>query len=347
MSLNTRFLASVAVLSLWLRPVSALDLLPAERIAVRADRVNVRVGPSRDAEVLTTLRRGDVVDVRGAEAGGWTRIAVPSKVPVWVYGPLVDVPGRKVKAKEANLRSGPGKNYSELGRLKQGDVLVVVRESDGWVQVEPPAGVSAYISSGFLESDKEGGLVLEPVKSEGVLPPEPPVVRTERKTEVSKESTTRNEVEEVRKVHGAESANTASRTVVSEAAKAPASLPAIPLVPSAPVVPAPVSTVPALPSPTVVEGAQPLIRYNETVRKVVRVGKVSLSLEPQSPSYFHLESVRKGEGSLGFLSTEDQSIRFASFRGKIVRVVAKEFQTPDRPSKTLLQVESIVLEPGY
>lgn len=352
MRLSTRFLASVAVLSVWIHPVAATEILPADRIAVRADRVNVRVAPSRDAEVLATLRRGDVVDVRGAEAGGWTRIAVPSQVPVWVYGPLVDVPGRKVKAKEANLRSGPGKNYSELGRLKQGDPLIVVREADGWVQVEPPGSVSAYISSGFLNASKESGLVLEPLKSEGVLPPEPTVVRTEKKTVLSKESGGEATIEFKEAVPPAksESDSVVRRVVAPEAAKTEEILPAIPLTPATP----PVSTPPAssplqssFPAVSVVEGAQPLIRYNDSVRTVVRVGKVSLSLEPQSPSYFHLESVRKGEGSLGFLSTEDQSIRFATFRGKVVRVVAKEFQTPDRPSKTILQVETIGLEPGY
>lgn len=346
-------------------PASALEI-PESR-AVRTGRVNVRVAPSRDAEVLATLKRGDRVQVLGADSGGWTRIAVPAEVPIWIFGPLVDVPAQKIRAKEANLRSGPGKNYSELGRLKQGDRVAVVRESDGWVQIEPPADLAAFISTGLLTGSGDTSIsvektgvaqnsrteiprAVEAVAEPKTLPVDPlPEDKGSKATPVSSEvrSVRRTEVLEAKSANSntAIVANSVSAvqvpTAVATTSVAPASTgAAVPVVPAA---------VPTTSSATVsyIEGSQTLLRYSESVRSVVRVGRVGLSLEPQSPSYFELTSVLRGEGRLGFLASEDNSIRFGAFRGKVVRVVADEFQTAGAPAKTVLRVKSIVLEPGH
>jgi uncharacterized protein YgiM (DUF1202 family) len=356
-------LLAVAVALGTVFPSSALEI-PESR-AVRTDRVNVRVAPSREAEVLATLKRGDRVQVLGADSGGWTRIAVPVEVPIWIFGPLVDVPAQKIRAKEANVRSGPGKNYSELGRLKQGDRVTVVRESDGWVQIEPPADLSAFISTGLLtgsgdtsisvektgiarNSQTETIRTVETVPERKALPAEPlPEDPGSKVTPVSSEvrSVRRTEVLE------AKSPNSNSAIVASPAStvQVPTTVATTPVAP-APPVSAVTSVPPSTPVTTAssyVEGSQALLRYSETVRSVVRVGRVGLSLEPQSPSYFELTSVLRGEGRLGFLVSEDNSIRFGAFRGKVVRVVADEFQTAGSPAKTVLRVKSIVLEPGY
>ena len=346
-------------------PGSALDLLQSR--TVRTDRVNVRVAPSREAEVLATLKRGDRVQLLGVDSGGWTRIAVPAEVPIWIFGPLVDVPAQKIRAKEANLRSGPGKNYSELGRLKQGDRVTLVRESDGWVQIEPPADLSAFISTGLLSGSGDTSISVEKTgtawNSKTEIPrvveavPELKVVPADPMPEDlgSKVTTVPSEVRSDRRteVLEAKSANSNSAIVASSASAV--SVPVPTAVATTPVAPAPLGSVatsipPSAPVTTVssyVEGSQALLRYSETVRSVVRVGRVGLSLEPQSPSYFELASVLRGEGRLGFLVSEDSSIRFGAFRGKVVRVVADEFQTAGSPAKTVLRVKSIVLEPGY
>ncbi len=357
-------LLAVAVALGTVFPTAALEI-PESR-AVRTDRVNVRVAPSREAEVLATLKRGDRVQVLGADSGGWTRIAVPVEVPIWIFGPLVDVPAQKIRAKEANLRSGPGKNYSELGRLKQGDRITVVRESDGWVQIEPPADLSAFISTGLLTgsgdtsiSMEKSGIArnsqaeiirtVEPVPEPKALPAEQSLPEDPG----SKVTPVSSEVRSVRRteVLEAKSANSNSAIVANSVStvQVPTTVATTPVAPATPVS-AVTSVLPSAPVTTAssyVEGSQALLRYSETVRSVVRVGRVGLSLEPQSPSYFELTSVLRGEGRLGFLVSEDNSIRFGAFRGKVVRVVADEFQTAGSPAKTVLRVKSIVLEPGY
>jgi uncharacterized protein YgiM (DUF1202 family) len=404
---NRPLLTAVLLAFLALRSVSA------EPAVIRADRVNVRVQPARDAEVISTLRRGDTVDVRGPAGDGWVRIAWPAKAPVWVYGPLLDVSARRVRAKEANLRTGPGKNYSPIGtlrqgdstsvvreghgagtvvveeRLHQGDAVKVIRESDGWVQIEPPAGLSSYISSGFVKAGSDSAVVLEPVRTGGILPPEtvvtrqaveavqpapaaPPKARTvvtrttlsPPETVIRAESPNSNASVTGQSVAGsttvvtsdtrvqAESPNSKStvtgQSVVAAAKSTTGSSVAVERQTSAVVLPPAVpQSSPVTYRSTIVEGSQTLLRYSETVRTVVRVGRVALSLDPVSPSYFELNSVLPGEGTLGYLTSTDASIKFGGYRGKVVRVTADEYQTQAPPARTVLQVRTLELEPGY
>jgi SH3-like domain-containing protein len=123
----------------------------ADTVVIRGDRVNVRSQPSLEGEVLAWMKRGETVETQASSKDGFIRIALPPKVAVWVYGPLVDRVSHQVKAPEARLRVGPGRNYGELGLIKKGATLIEIRESDGWLQVEPPAGLSAYVGAQFIE----------------------------------------------------------------------------------------------------------------------------------------------------------------------------------------------------
>ena len=139
-------------------------LLPAtaepQKARVRAERTNVRLQPNSESEVLTNLRKDEVVDVleevNGPGVDGkprpWSRISLPARVALWVYGPLVDAKSKTVKSESVHLRTGPGKNYSELGDLPRGTKVTVVRELDDWFQIEPPPGLSAYVASSLLVS---------------------------------------------------------------------------------------------------------------------------------------------------------------------------------------------------
>ncbi len=113
--------------------VLAFSLAEAQtRVVIKTDRTNVRAKPSLDAEILASLSKGQEVEVLGeltppGSKETWSRIAMPSAVAVWVYGPLVDAKAGTVRAKELNYRAGPGRNYSVLGLLKKGDAIAVAR----------------------------------------------------------------------------------------------------------------------------------------------------------------------------------------------------------------------------
>lgn len=290
--------------------------LSADTAVIRGDRVNIRSQPSLDAEVLAWMKRGETVETQGAAKDGFVRIALPSKVAVWVYAPLVDRAARQVKAAEARLRVGPGRNYGELGVLKKGAALTEIRESDGWIQVEPPAGFSAYVGAQFVESSATPPPRVTAAATGGILPADADPVRP-------------------------------APPVVLQSAKPlrPAPVAAEPPVAPAPSDPPPVAPAGQTPEPG---GAvsQPPIQYSEKVRVVTRVGKVVRSLEPQSPSHHQLRSPQRGEGMLGFLVGPDLKPPIASYRGKRVRVVAEEYVDPANRTQVILRVQSIEESPA-
>ena len=299
----------------------------ADTVVIKGDRVNVRSEPSLDGEVLAWMKRGETVETQGSAKDGFIRIALPSKVAVWVYAPLVDRASHQVKAAEARLRVGPGRNYGDLGVLKKGVALTEIRESDGWLQVEPPAGLSAYIGAQFIEASGSPVAKVAAQKTGGILPADgDPVVPTAPPSAPAK-------------------------VVVAEPAPAAAS----PLQPVAPPAPSPVSSrsqesspiAPIQPQAVTSESvggvAQSAIQYSEKVRIVTRVGKVVRSLEPQSPSHHQLRSPQRGEGMLGFLVDQDPKTQtpIGAFRGKTVRVVAEEYVDPRSRTQVILRVQSV------
>ncbi|MSU32615.1 MAG: hypothetical protein EXS25_08170 [Pedosphaera sp.] len=317
---------NLPLLTASLLAMAFLQPLLAKSAIVKVDRGNVRTTPSRDGEVIATLRRGDSVDVREAANGEWVRIALPAKASVWIYGLLVDIAGHQVRTAEANVRTGPGKNYSELGKLKKGDTLVVLRESDGWLQIEAPSSISCYISAGLLSGIEETTAVPAILKG-GILPPEPslaetlppPLSQTKLSVDVPKS--------------------------IPLSATNLAPLPSLPIAEPISAPPIKSSLQAEAPHPkTVSEVGQALIEYTEKVRMVERVGKVRLNLNPQSPSYYELDSLKAGEGQLGYLNSDDASIQFKGFRGKTVRVIAEEYISKPPASRVILKVRSIELE---
>ena len=334
--------SSVSVLSsLDLRPrfllLAALTCaIPAlaDTVVIRGDRVNIRSQPSLDGEVLVWMKRGETVETQGSSKDGFIRIALPSKVAVWVYGPLVDRASHQIKAPEARLRVGPGRNYGELGVLKKGAALTEIRESDGWLQVEPPAGLSAYVGAQFIEVSGAPATQLAAVKTGGILPAE-----------------------------GDPVAGDPVLPAVPNPTRSKSSALAVAPVPSLPT-PQPSLAIPSAPAPVSVAGVDPIslspraseatsgdraggvaqssIQYSsEKIRIVTRVGKVVRSLEPQSPSYYQLRSPQAGEGMLGFLVGQDPKTPIAGFRGKTVQVVAEEYVDPRNRTQVLLRVQSI------
>ncbi len=270
---------------------------------------------------MAWMKRGETVETQGSAKDGFVRIALPSKVAVWVYAPLVDRASHQVKAPEARLRVGPGRNYGELGVLKKGANLTEIRESDGWLQVEPPAGLSGYVGAQFIEANASGPAKVAAVKTGGILPADgdPVAVVTPAP----------------------------AKPVVAAlpvATPPPAAVPVAPPdpVPAAPVAPAPAVALERASSESVGGGAQSAIQYSEKVRIVTRVGKVVRSLEPQSPSHYQLRSPQRGEGMLGFLvDPKDSKTPIAGFRGKTVRVVAEEYVDPRYRTQVILRVQSV------
>jgi uncharacterized protein YgiM (DUF1202 family) len=71
-------------------PVAAEPEAPAERMVVTSDALNLRSGPSTDAEVLGRLLEGEAVEVAGRD-GGWVQVATADGATGWAYSDYLAV----------------------------------------------------------------------------------------------------------------------------------------------------------------------------------------------------------------------------------------------------------------
>jgi hypothetical protein len=137
------------------------------------------------AEILVSLKKGqELLQVGTAEdpkapadePKEWVEVAAPAGTKVWIFAALVDSNSKTVRAKKANLRAGPGRNYAEVGYLVEGAVIQELRAADGWLQIAAPEGaVVGYIAKSLIRSAPEG--VASKPEAKPIVPP-PVTART-------------------------------------------------------------------------------------------------------------------------------------------------------------------------
>lgn len=137
--------------------------------------VNVRSGPGPTAAVVSQLRQGQQVFIIGRnDDGTWLQIRT-SGTTGWVSATFMtatgvaavtssslpvtaDAPYGIVSVAFLNVRSGPGQNYSSLGRVAGGEILpIVARSSDNaWYQVNTNVGLG-WVSAAYIIPRNEFG----------------------------------------------------------------------------------------------------------------------------------------------------------------------------------------------
>ena len=336
---RTLFFAGAALLSL----LTANAQIPA---VIKGDRTNVRAKPSFDGEVLTSLKKGDVISVIGEVDGiasdgkttrSWSKIELPAKVAVWVYGPLIDAKTKAVKGATVNLRAGPGRNYSELGKLSQGASITIVRSLEDWTQIEPPTGTFAYVASSLVDTTPQTSVVKnekaaekpaekppEPVATTRTAPPIPTKTVAEAPAEAKPTEPAPAPIET--KVAEAPQLKPATAETVAAPALVPASI-AAPVVTASALTPATPITAPTVPPAEV------------KPRHVIRDGVVGGAISVQSPGYFELRSLH-AEGVVDYLVSEDKDLDLGKFHGKAVTVSGEEWRDV-RWKTPVLKVKSI------
>jgi hypothetical protein len=139
-------------------------LNPPVTATVTCDVLDVRGRGSFAGEVITHVKKGETVTVleqitldqpRANEPANWSRIEMPSNAPVWISTALVDPETKAVRVKKANVRGGPGENYSVVGRLDKGTVVKQIRQRQDWTEIETPADVCGFVASQYLENESE------------------------------------------------------------------------------------------------------------------------------------------------------------------------------------------------
>ena len=132
---------------------------PAE---VVASNVNVRGQARLKSEVLTRVTKGQSVTVveeivrnnsGPEEPSAWAKIVLPPSAHVWVSSTFINTSNETVRPKKLNLRSGPGENYSVIGRLQGGDAVKPITTKGDWTEIEAPTNAYAFVAAQYLKQE--------------------------------------------------------------------------------------------------------------------------------------------------------------------------------------------------
>jgi uncharacterized protein YgiM (DUF1202 family) len=306
----------------------AQPLTPGPAI-VKEKNVNVRGQAAINSEVVAHLKRGDHVQVleevtlkspKTDEPAKWAKIALPTNAPVWVNASFLDA-NKSVVPKKLNLRSGPGENFSVIGRIPKGTSVKEIESKGDWIRIEAPGETYAFVAAHLISNDAAGAPVLAstdvpkppPVPAPGPAPAPVPAPPIETAVATAKPP-----------VVGAEPAGPTPAPVVSVA---PA--------PTPPVAPSPVVAPPVRPEPP-----------DEDVKRIVtREGFVKRSVSIQAPTYFVLENLSNGK-TINYLFSTNLVLK--DFKGKRVLVTGEEMldeRWPNIPVITIDKLEAVEAAP--
>lgn len=132
---------------------------PPRMAEVTGTDVYVRSGPSSNHYPVVKLSAGDRVTVVGGN-GEWHEIIPPSSVFSFISGDFVDTGDNKtgvVSGDNVRVRAGSSlpdfaKNkYVVQTKLSRGaEISILGRDPDGYLRIEPPAGVTVWVHSGYV-----------------------------------------------------------------------------------------------------------------------------------------------------------------------------------------------------
>lgn len=344
---------------------------------VKSDQANIRAQPTPRSEVVARLRKGQSVSVLGeidatspqpGEPRRWARVALPPKSTAWVAANLVDKATHEVKVNGLHLRAGPGRNFSSMGTLPKGTKVTEIRIQEGWMQIEPPAGIAGYVAADLLSPSAQapssatatnvaavvnraaraqdarpvsragqvpapqpyrGSMAAREVPPGGSLPPVAPVSAMPEPGAGRESARTAPRAQPVPPPSGASAGSgqalpppvySASNSAGSGAAAGPG-------------VPAP-----SVPSPRV---ESVTTEYKVVPRVVHREGTLILSLVPNGPTHYELQSIHRREGVMNFVYNDDPRIDLGPYQNRRVYITGEEWVDDRWPRKPLLKVQSI------
>jgi len=301
------------------KPVSPISPGPA---VAREKNVNVRGQAAINSEIVTHLKRGDLVTVleeinlkkvKTDEPSKWAKIALPAGTVVWVNSMFIKPDTKAVIPRRLNLRSGPGENYSILGRIERGTVVKDVETKGEWTKIEAPTNSYAFVAAHLLSTDPAD---LGPALAKA-NPPAPPVAAPPPP------------VETVAVVPP-------TPPPVAEPIAEPVATPP-PVVTPPPPPPAETAVVVPPVPPEPIE--EPLVK-----RIVTREGIVKGAASIQSPTYFVLRSLDNNK-TINYLHSPSTNFVFKEYHLQRVLVTGEEILDERWPNTPVIIVDSLEAVP--
>lgn len=123
----------------------AVPMAQARMVCIDGNKVNMRTGPGEKYEVMWELGRGyplQVIETRGQ----WVKVSDFENDTGWVFQKLLARSGHFiVKKPRINIRSGPGRNHSIVGKANYGVVFKTLDRRKGWVKVRHEKGLTGWV----------------------------------------------------------------------------------------------------------------------------------------------------------------------------------------------------------
>jgi uncharacterized protein YgiM (DUF1202 family) len=168
-----RLIAAVSFSGLVICPVFAQTAKPSVAIGeVTARDVYIRCGPSQNHYPVCKVQPGDRVSIVG-EKGEWLEILPVPGIYSLLSGEFVDTVDHKegvVNGDNVRIRAGSlltDDRYQVQVQLKKGDrVRILGKNDDGFLRIEPPAGVTLWVNGAYVERVSEARIQLESAGSE-------------------------------------------------------------------------------------------------------------------------------------------------------------------------------------
>ncbi|HEY1171395.1 MAG TPA: SH3 domain-containing protein [Verrucomicrobiae bacterium] len=317
-----------------------------ESATVKATRVNVRGQATLNSEVVTQLNQGEPIKVLEqitlekpgpGEPAKWAKIALPANTPVWVNASFIK--DGEVASNRLNVRSGPGENYSVLGRLEKGAKVQAIRTVEEWTEIVAPEGTYAFVSVDFLEI--KGAPEIAKTEAKPAEPAGKPAVKVSKTESVEPLPTVKVEsgVQPVTRPTAVVDASPVK--VMNDAAPVPPPQPVVvatppPVKPQLDPVTIPIpAPAPAVESPVVVEPAPPQVRI------ITREGVVRTSLSVQAPSGYRLADPERRTVTVNYLYAGDTGLDLKQFLGRKIRVSGSESVDPRWPNMPLIEIKTL------
>ncbi len=327
----------------------ATSLVTAEETAtVKASRVNVRGQATLNSEVVTQLREGEAIKVLEhitlekpgpGEPAEWVKISLPANTPVWVSAMFIK--DGEVEGTRLNIRSGPGENYSVLGRLEKGDKVQPIRTVDDWMEIIAPAGTYAFVATDLLDIKGTPDMAKAETKSsEPVTAPSttPKMTKTES-VEPLPTVTVESAVKPVTRPVAVAEATPAK--VMNDPSPLPPPQPEV-VAPPAPAPVAPKLDPVTIPVPAMTTGETPIIEQAPPlVRVITREGVVRRAISVQAPSAFRLADPERPTTTINYLYPGDTGLELKWFLGRKIRVSGTESLDPRWPNMPLIEIKTL------
>ncbi|GAA0105150.1 3D domain-containing protein [Paraclostridium sordellii] len=168
MSLNKRTKKSL-VLTLGLVVgglyTSAGNIYAAEKEVVRAEKLNVRKGPSINDDRIASLDRGMVVEILET-SNGWNKIKTSDNEEGWVSGEYTTKEKATVKVNELNIRKGPSAKEDKIGSLENGSIIEILEDNDNWYKIKLEDNKTGWISAEYVITETQAKEQAEMAKYE-------------------------------------------------------------------------------------------------------------------------------------------------------------------------------------